>query len=245
MGFCRTNLFKRLESGGPAFLQSVERHILRNYVFLHAIEHDLPLPIGTQDAELLDTRDSRRGCGRWTRRASSTTRRTMTRIEDGPRARRRRLGAAATRSEYRAARRRSLRRLRHAVSHAASSGCGRPCSSTRSRPTCAPTPTALLEVLAAVRRLGPGTRRQAGGAARPADRRRTRATRCWSSPSSPTRCATSRRSFGRAASAPRGRDRRAPPTPPALAWRFSPVSNDKRQPSRPATSCASWSPPTC
>ncbi len=56
MGFCRTNLFKRLESSGAAFLQSVERHILRNYVYLHAIEHDLPLPIGTQSAELLDSR---------------------------------------------------------------------------------------------------------------------------------------------------------------------------------------------
>ncbi len=55
MGFCRTNLFKRLESSGQAFLQSVERHILRNYVFLHAIENGLPLPLGTQDAELLDT----------------------------------------------------------------------------------------------------------------------------------------------------------------------------------------------
>src|SRR5579884_1465737 len=56
MGFCRTNLFKRLESGGPAFLQSLERHILRNYVFLHAIGHGLDLPLGTQNAELLDTR---------------------------------------------------------------------------------------------------------------------------------------------------------------------------------------------
>ena len=56
MGFCRTNLFKRLESGGQAFIQSVERHILRNYVFLHAIERGLPLPIGTQDAGLLDAR---------------------------------------------------------------------------------------------------------------------------------------------------------------------------------------------
>ncbi|WP_205370354.1 helicase-related protein [Thermoleptolyngbya sp. PKUAC-SCTB121] len=54
MGFCRTNLFKRLESSGAAFLQSLERHILRNYVYLHAITHDLPLPIGTQDAALLD-----------------------------------------------------------------------------------------------------------------------------------------------------------------------------------------------
>lgn len=57
MGFCRTNLFKRLESGGPAFLQSIQRHIMRNLVFLHAIETGQPLPIGTQDAELLDVTD--------------------------------------------------------------------------------------------------------------------------------------------------------------------------------------------
>ncbi len=56
MGFCRTNLFKRLESSGQAFVQSIERHILRNYVFLHAIEGMHPLPIGTQDAEMLDAR---------------------------------------------------------------------------------------------------------------------------------------------------------------------------------------------
>jgi len=56
MGFCRTNLFKRLESGGQAFLQSIERHVLRNYVFLHALEQWQPLPIGTQDAGLLDAR---------------------------------------------------------------------------------------------------------------------------------------------------------------------------------------------
>jgi hypothetical protein len=49
MGFCRTNLFKRLESGGPAFLQSVERHILRNEVYLHALQTGQPLPIGSQD----------------------------------------------------------------------------------------------------------------------------------------------------------------------------------------------------
>lgn len=56
MGFCRTNLFKRLESGGQAFNQSIERHILRNYVFLHAIENNEALPIGTQDAGMLDAR---------------------------------------------------------------------------------------------------------------------------------------------------------------------------------------------
>src|SRR5262249_2331189 len=47
MGFCRTNLFKRLESGGQAFPQSFERHILRNFVYLHAIQQAMPLPIGT------------------------------------------------------------------------------------------------------------------------------------------------------------------------------------------------------
>lgn len=56
MGFCRNNLFKRLESSGYAFLHSVERHILRNDVFLYAIEQGRELPIGPQDIELLDTR---------------------------------------------------------------------------------------------------------------------------------------------------------------------------------------------
>ena len=54
MGFCRTNLFKRLESSGHAFLLSVERHVLRNFVFLHALDHGLPLPVGTADVGLLD-----------------------------------------------------------------------------------------------------------------------------------------------------------------------------------------------
>lgn len=54
MGFCRTNLFKRLESSGAAFLLSLERHILRNFVFLHALENNLPIPLGTQEAGLLD-----------------------------------------------------------------------------------------------------------------------------------------------------------------------------------------------
>jgi superfamily II DNA or RNA helicase len=58
MGFCRTNLFKRLESSGCAFLLSVERHILRNFVYLHAVEADLPIPIGTQDSGFLDTREN-------------------------------------------------------------------------------------------------------------------------------------------------------------------------------------------
>ncbi|MDR0479589.1 MAG: phospholipase D-like domain-containing protein [Burkholderiaceae bacterium] len=56
MGFCRTNLFKRLESAGPAFILSIERHILRNFIVLHAIENGQDVPLGTQGAELLDTR---------------------------------------------------------------------------------------------------------------------------------------------------------------------------------------------
>ena len=54
MGFCRTNLFKRLESSGYAFLQSIDRHILRNQIYLYAIEHGLDLPIGVLDAGILD-----------------------------------------------------------------------------------------------------------------------------------------------------------------------------------------------
>ncbi|WP_375473414.1 helicase-related protein [uncultured Nostoc sp.] len=55
MGFSRTNLFKRLESTGVAFIQSIERHILRNFIYLYALEQGLDIPIGTQEAELLDT----------------------------------------------------------------------------------------------------------------------------------------------------------------------------------------------
>lgn len=54
MGFCRTNLFKRLESSGNAFLLTISRHILRNFVYVYALENNLPLPIGPQEANLLD-----------------------------------------------------------------------------------------------------------------------------------------------------------------------------------------------
>jgi Helicase conserved C-terminal domain/PLD-like domain len=58
MGFSRTNLFKRLESSGFAFIQSIERHILRNFIYLYALENNFDIPIGAQDADLLDTRNS-------------------------------------------------------------------------------------------------------------------------------------------------------------------------------------------
>ena len=34
---------------------SVERHVIRNFVFLYAIENELPVPIGTTDTGILDT----------------------------------------------------------------------------------------------------------------------------------------------------------------------------------------------
>jgi len=52
MGFCRTNLFKRLESSGFSFLISLARHILRNEVFVYAIENGLPIPMDTGKAEM-------------------------------------------------------------------------------------------------------------------------------------------------------------------------------------------------
>lgn len=54
MGFCRTNLFKRLESSGFSFLVSLARHILRNEVFIYAIENGLPIPIGQQEKAEMD-----------------------------------------------------------------------------------------------------------------------------------------------------------------------------------------------
>lgn len=54
MGFCRTNLFKRLESSGFSFLISLARHVLRNEVFIYAIENGLPLPIGQQEKAEMD-----------------------------------------------------------------------------------------------------------------------------------------------------------------------------------------------
>lgn len=54
MGFCRTNLFKRLESSGFSFLLSLSRHILRNYVFVYALQNHLPIPIGKSLVTNLD-----------------------------------------------------------------------------------------------------------------------------------------------------------------------------------------------
>lgn len=49
MGFCRTNFFKRLDSSGVSFLISIYRHILRNSLYIYAIENKLPFPIGAEN----------------------------------------------------------------------------------------------------------------------------------------------------------------------------------------------------
>lgn len=51
-GFNRIMMFKRLTSSGPAFLATLRRHALRNLVALHAINHHLPLPVGSVDNAL-------------------------------------------------------------------------------------------------------------------------------------------------------------------------------------------------
>ncbi len=55
IGFCRTGLFKRLESSGAAFELTMERHILRDKVCLYALENGLDVPIGSSDAVIFET----------------------------------------------------------------------------------------------------------------------------------------------------------------------------------------------
>lgn len=60
MGFCKSTFFKRIDSSGFSFLLTLYRHILRNAVFIYAIENKLPLPIGDENAlpeEYLDDDD--------------------------------------------------------------------------------------------------------------------------------------------------------------------------------------------
>jgi len=46
IGFARTGLFKRLESSGPAFILSIQRHIARNAVYLCALRQQKEFPLG-------------------------------------------------------------------------------------------------------------------------------------------------------------------------------------------------------
>lgn len=49
MGFCKSTFFKRIDSSGFSFLLTILRHILRNAVFIYAIENKLKLPIGDEN----------------------------------------------------------------------------------------------------------------------------------------------------------------------------------------------------
>lgn len=49
MGFCKSTFFKRIDSCGFSFLLTLSRHILRNMVFIYALENKLRLPIGDEN----------------------------------------------------------------------------------------------------------------------------------------------------------------------------------------------------
>jgi len=49
MGFCKSTFFKRIDSSGFAFLLTLFRHILRNTVFIYAIDNKLKLPISDEN----------------------------------------------------------------------------------------------------------------------------------------------------------------------------------------------------
>ncbi len=49
MGFCKSTFFKRMDSSGFSFLMTLYRHIVRNAVFIYAIENKLDLPIGDEN----------------------------------------------------------------------------------------------------------------------------------------------------------------------------------------------------
>ena len=50
MGFCMSTFFKRIDSSGYSFLLTLYRHILRNMVFIYAIDNKLKLPISDENA---------------------------------------------------------------------------------------------------------------------------------------------------------------------------------------------------
>ena len=49
MGFCKSTFFKRIDSSGFSFLLTIFRHIMRNAVFIYAVENKLNLPIGDEN----------------------------------------------------------------------------------------------------------------------------------------------------------------------------------------------------
>ncbi|WP_347723987.1 helicase-related protein [Lysinibacillus capsici] len=53
IGFYRTNVFKRLESSGEAFIKSIKRHLFRDGLIIYACKNKLLLPIGKHDFDVL------------------------------------------------------------------------------------------------------------------------------------------------------------------------------------------------
>ncbi len=53
-GFARSSFFKRLESSGKVFLQSLQRHIMRNAMLIYALDTNNNIPIGQFDAAEFD-----------------------------------------------------------------------------------------------------------------------------------------------------------------------------------------------
>lgn len=49
MGFCKSTFFKRIDSCGFSFLLTLSRHILRNCVFIYALDNKLRVPIGDEN----------------------------------------------------------------------------------------------------------------------------------------------------------------------------------------------------
>ncbi|MDE6330400.1 MAG: SWF/SNF helicase family protein, partial [Muribaculaceae bacterium] len=49
MGFCKSTFFKRIDSCGFSFLLTLSRHILRNMVFIYALDNKLRLPISDEN----------------------------------------------------------------------------------------------------------------------------------------------------------------------------------------------------
>ncbi len=50
MGFCKSTFFKRMDSCGYSFLLTLYHHVLRNAVFMYALDNGYDLPIGDENA---------------------------------------------------------------------------------------------------------------------------------------------------------------------------------------------------
>jgi len=54
LGFIRTSLYKRLSSSGFAFVVSLQRHLARNEMYIHAVENGFDIPVGTIAESMID-----------------------------------------------------------------------------------------------------------------------------------------------------------------------------------------------